>query len=191
MEVLDTRLDGPLLIAPQVFGDHRGFFTETFREDAFASFGVGETMVQDNHSRSRRGVVRGIHFQIGAGASKLVRCGRGHIWDVVVDLRAGSPTYGEWEGFELTDENMHVLYVPIGFGHAFLVRSEVADVIYKQSNYYSPEVERGIRYDDPEIGIAWPADAELQVSERDAQAPLLREVADALPFEYRRAAAGS
>ena len=182
MDVLETRIDGPLLIAPKVFGDARGFFTETFREDLFAGFGVRETMVQDNHSRSSRGVVRGIHFQIGAGASKLVRCGRGHIWDVVVDLRRGSPTYGQYEGFDLTDENMHVLYVPIGFGHGFAVVSEVADVIYKQSNYYSTDVERGIRYDDPDIGIAWPEGLDLQVSERDASAPLLSEVAADLPF---------
>ncbi len=184
MEVLETRLDGPLLIAPRVFGDERGFFTETFREQDFADFGVREAMVQDNHSRSRRGVLRGLHFQIGEGASKLVRCGRGHIWDVVVDLRRGSPTYGQYEGFDLTDENMHVLYVPIGFAHGFVVHSEVADVIYKQSNYYSAEVERGIRYDDPDVGVAWPSDVELQVSERDATAPLLRDVAADLPFEY-------
>jgi dTDP-4-dehydrorhamnose 3,5-epimerase len=184
MDVIETRLDGPLLIAPKVFGDPRGFFTETFREDVFADFGINETMVQDNHSRSSRGVVRGMHFQIGQGASKLVRCGRGHIWDVLVDLRKGSPTYGEWEGFHLTDENMHVLYAPIGFGHGFVVLSDIADVIYKQSNYYSPDVERGIRYDDPEIGIEWPADLDLQVSDRDATAPLLREVADDLPFAF-------
>ena len=188
MELIETRLDGPLLIAPKVFGDDRGFFTETFREDAFAELGVRETMVQDNHSRSRRGVVRGIHFQIGEGASKLVRCGRGHIWDVVVDLRKGSPSFGQYEGFDLSDENMHVLYVPIGFGHGFAVMSDVADVIYKQSNYYSAEVERGIRYDDPEVGIGWPEGLEMQVSERDATAPLLSEVAGELPFTYAPAA---
>ena len=189
MDVLETRLDGPLLIAPKVFGDARGFFTETFREDAFAELGINETMVQDNHSRSRRGVLRGIHFQIGQGASKLVRCGRGHIWDVVVDLRKDSPTYGQYEGFDLTDENMHVLYVPVGFGHGFVVHSDVADVIYKQSNYYSADVERGIRYDDPEVGIDWPSDLELQVSQRDATAPLLRDVAGDLPFAYAAASA--
>ena len=182
MDVHETELEGPLLLAPKVFGDARGFFCETFRQDAFAEAGVRETMVQDNHSRSSRGVVRGMHFQIGEGASKLVRCGRGHIWDVLVDLRRGSPTYGEWEGFDLTEDNMHVLYAPIGFAHGFVVLSDVADVIYKQSNYYSAEVERGIRYDDPDVGVAWPEGLELQVSERDATAPLLREVADQLPF---------
>ena len=184
MHRLETRLDGPILVAPQVFGDDRGFFAETFRQSFFEELGISEPMVQDNQSRSRRGVVRGIHFQIGEGASKLVRCGRGHIWDVVVDLRQGSPTYGRYEAFDLTDENMHVLYVPVGFGHGFAVLSEVADVVYKQSNYYSPDVERGFRYDDPDVGIAWPSDIELQVSERDATAPLLREVAGDLPFAY-------
>jgi dTDP-4-dehydrorhamnose 3,5-epimerase len=182
---VETRLEGPLLIEPPVFGDERGFFAETFRLDLFADLGIGEEMVQDNHSRSSRGVVRGMHFQIGPGASKLVRCGRGAIYDVLVDLRRGSPTYGEWEGFELSDENMRVLYAPIGFAHGFCVTSEVADVIYKQSMYYSAEVERGIAHDDPEVGIEWPLPAaELIVSERDATAPRLGDVRDELPFEY-------
>jgi dTDP-4-dehydrorhamnose 3,5-epimerase len=174
-----------MLIEPRVFGDERGFFTETYRRSAFAELGVTEEMVQDNHSRSGRGIVRGMHFQIGDGASKLVRCGRGKIYDVLVDLRRGSPTFGEWEGFELSDENMRVLYCPIGFAHGFCVLSEVADVIYKQSNYYSGEVERGIAYDDPELGIEWPLPTEeLFPSERDAAAPTLAEVRDELPFEY-------
>jgi dTDP-4-dehydrorhamnose 3,5-epimerase len=183
MERLPTRLDGPLLLAPKVFGDERGFFCETFRASALAELGVTEDFVQDNHSRSRRGTVRGMHFQIGDGASKLVRCGRGTIVDVLVDLRRGSPTYGEWEAYELSDENMHVLYAPIGFAHGFVVRSEVADVLYKQSNYYSAELERGIAFDDPDIGIDWglPRD-ELVYSERDATAPRLAEIAGGLPF---------
>jgi dTDP-4-dehydrorhamnose 3,5-epimerase len=182
---LETRLEGPLLIEPRVFGDDRGFFAETFRRGLFAELGIDEEMVQDNHSRSGRGVVRGMHFQIGAGASKLVRCGRGAIFDVLVDLRRGSPAYGEWEGFELSDENMRVLYAPIGFAHGFCVTSEVADVIYKQSNYYSTEVERGIAYDDPELGIEWPLPTrELIPSARDAEAPRLADVRDELPFEY-------
>jgi dTDP-4-dehydrorhamnose 3,5-epimerase len=182
---LETRLEGPLLIEPPVFGDDRGFFAETFRRSLFAELGIGEEMVQDNHSRSGRGIVRGMHFQIGAGASKLVRCGRGEIFDVLVDLRRGSPTYGEWEGFELSDENMRVLYAPIGFAHGFCVTSDVADVIYKQSNYYSTEVERGIAYDDPELGIEWPLPTEeLIPSARDAEAPRLADVRDELPFEY-------
>lgn len=184
MQRLDTRLDGPVLIAPAVYGDERGFFTETYRANVYAELGIDDVMVQDNHSRSKRGVVRGLHFQIGAGASKLVRCGRGHIMDVVVDLRRGSPTYGEWERFDLTDENMHVLYVPIGFAHGFCVLSEVADVIYKQSSYYSADVERGVRYDDPDIGVAWPEGLELVPSQRDLDAPFLRDFPDALPFQF-------
>jgi dTDP-4-dehydrorhamnose 3,5-epimerase len=184
MRRLDTRLEGPVLIAPDRFGDDRGFFMETFRENAWAQFGIEEQWIQDNHSRSRRGVVRGMHFQIGAGTAKAVRCARGAILDVVADLRRGSPTYAEWEAFELTDENAHVLYVPVGFAHGFCVLSDVADVVYKQTAYYSADVERGVRYDDPEIGIAWPGDMDLQVSERDATAPLLRDVADELPFSY-------
>lgn len=185
MRLLDTRLDGPKLIEPAVFRDERGFFCETFRASAFVDLGLDETMVQDNHSRSARGVVRGMHFQIGRGVAKLVRCARGAILDVVVDLRRGSPTYGEWEAFELDDQNMRMAYCPIGFAHGFCVLSELADVIYKQSGYYAPEIERGIRYDDPDVGIRWPADLPLTVSERDASAPLLRDVADQLPFEFR------
>lgn len=185
MELLPTRLDGPKLIAPRVFGDDRGFFTETYRANAYAEFGIDDVMVQDNHSRSARGVVRGLHFQIGEGASKLVRCGRGRILDVIVDLRRGSPTYAQWEGFELTDENMHVLYVPVGFGHGFCVLSDVADVIYKQSNYYSTDVERGVRFDDPQIGVEWPFPMdELVYSQRDLEAPSLQEFEAQLPFTY-------
>jgi dTDP-4-dehydrorhamnose 3,5-epimerase len=152
----------------------------------FAELGIAEEMVQDNHSRSGRGIVRGMHFQIGTGAAKLVRAGRGAIYDVVVDLRVGSPTFGEWEGFDLTDENMHVLYCPIGFAHGFCVLSDIADVIYKQSSYYVDETERGIAYDDPEVAISWPIPtAELISSDRDAAAPTLRQILTELPFRYQ------
>jgi dTDP-4-dehydrorhamnose 3,5-epimerase len=185
MRVNDTKLPGAKLIVPRVFPDDRGFFAETYRENVLVEAGIRDTWVQDNHSRSSFGVVRGLHFQIGRGAAKLVRCGRGHIWDVIVDLRRGSPTYANWEAFDLTDENMHVLYVPIGFAHGFCVRSEVADVLYKQTSYYSGDVERGIAYDDPQVGVRWPVTAgETQVSERDANGPTLDDVADALPFVY-------
>jgi dTDP-4-dehydrorhamnose 3,5-epimerase len=185
MRTLETRLDGPILIEPNVFGDERGFFCETYRQSVFAELGVVEEMIQDNHSRSRRGVVRGMHFQIGSGVAKLVRCSRGVILDVVVDIRRGSPTFGEWEAFELSDQNMRIVYCPIGFAHGFCTLSAEADVIYKQSNYYSGDTERGIKYDDPDVGIEWPTDLELAPSERDATAPLLREVADELPFVYQ------
>jgi dTDP-4-dehydrorhamnose 3,5-epimerase len=184
MERLDTRLDGPILVRPVVHGDARGFFHETYRRNVYAELGIGEEFVQDNHSRSRRGIVRGMHFQVGRGMAKLVRCAYGAIVDVVVDLRRGSPTFGEWEAFELSDENLHQLYCPIGFAHGFCVTSESADVMYKCDSYYDESIERGIRYDDPDIGIEWP-DVELIPSERDANAPRLAEVADELPFEYR------
>jgi len=171
-----------MLIAPTVHGDDRGFFHESYRRTRMTELGITEEFVQDNHSRSQRGVVRGMHFMVGAGTAKLVRCGRGAIYDVLVDLRRASPTYGAWEGFELSDENLHQLYAPIGFAHGFCVLSDVADVLYKQSAYFDPELEREIAYDDPDVGIEWPPALELTVSERDASAPRLRDVADELPF---------
>ena len=186
MKILPTRLDGPMLLAPKVLGDERGFFVETYRRSVFAELGIPEEMVQDNHSRSQHGIVRGMHFQIGRGAAKLVRAGRGAIYDVLVDVRRDSPTFGQWEGFELTDENMHMLYCPIGFAHGFCVLSDVADVLYKQSNYYADETERGIAYDDPEVGIQWPLPTEQLIpSQRDASAPRLSAIAAELPFRYR------
>jgi dTDP-4-dehydrorhamnose 3,5-epimerase len=171
-----------MLIAPAVHGDDRGFFHESYRRSRMADLGITEEFVQDNHSRSRRGVVRGMHFMVGRGTSKLVRCGRGSIYDVLVDLRGASPTFGAWEAFELTDENLHQLYVPVGFAHGFCVTSDVADVLYKQSAYFDQALEREIAYDDPDIGIEWPAGLELVVSERDVGAPRLADVADELPF---------
>ena len=183
MERLPTRLEGPILLRPRVHGDERGFLLESYRADALAEAGIRDEFVQDNHSRSRRGIVRGIHFAVGPGQAKLVRCARGSIVDVAVDLRRGSPTFGQWEAYELDDVEMRELYCPIGFGHGFCVTSDEADVIYKLSSYFDPELERGIAYDDPEIGIEWPADPPT-VSERDASAPHLRELAAELPFEY-------
>ena len=184
MKVVETRLEGPVLVEPAMHRDDRGFFQETYRADAWAAAGIDDEFVQDNHSRSERGVVRAMHFQVGAGQAKLVRCATGAVLDVVVDLRRGSPTYGEWESFKLDDESGRQLYCPIGFAHGFCVVSARADFVYKCSSYYDPEIERGIAYDDPEIGIEWPADIELIVSERDATAPRLSEVADELPFVY-------
>ena len=183
MERLPTRLDGLVLLAPRVFGDERGFFLETYREDAWAAHGVTGPFVQDNHSRSRRGTLRGIHFQTHPGQGKLVRCSRGSVWDVVVDLRAGSETFGEWEAVELSDENARQLWIPIGFGHGFCVLSDVADFVYKCTAYYDPATEAGIRFDDPAVGIEWPiALEEATYSERDREAPTLAEVRDDLPF---------
>ena len=184
MEVLPTRLDGLKLIAPQVFGDARGFFLETWRADAWAQAGVPDAFVQDNHSRSRRGTLRGLHFQTRPGQGKLVRCVRGRIHDVAVDLRRGSPTFGEWEAFELDDAASHQLWIPVGFAHGFCVLSEEADVVYKVTSYYDPETESGISFADPDVGVRWPEDIELLYSERDRDAPYLRDVAPALPFEH-------
>ncbi len=173
MRRLETRLEGPILLEPVVHGDRRGFFAETYRASVLAELGVEERFVQDNHSRSERGVLRGMHFQ--PGMTKLVRCARGAVLDVVVDIRDGSPARGSWEAFELDDERLRQLYVPDGFAHGFCVMSEEADVVYKCSKYYDADLERGFRYDDPDVGIRWP-ELELTVSERDARAPLLREL---------------
>jgi len=181
MKRLPTRLDGPVLLAPELHGDERGFFMETFRADAWAAEGVPTDFVQDNHSRSKRGTLRGIHFQTHPGQAKLVRVARGSVLDVIVDLRRGSPTFGEWEAVELDDERALQLFIPIGFGHGFCVLSEVADFVYKVTSYFDPATETGFRYDDPDVGIEWP-DIELLYSERDRSAPLLAEIADTLPF---------
>jgi dTDP-4-dehydrorhamnose 3,5-epimerase len=187
MRVLPCRLSGLVVVEPAVHGDERGFFIETYRRQWHAEAGIPpeECFVQDNHSRSARGVVRGMHFQIGAGVAKLVRCARGRILDVAVDLRGGSPTYGQWEAVELDDEGMRELYVPVGFAHGFCALSDVADVLYKQTAYYDAAVERGIAWDDPDVAIRWPLPAaELTVSERDAAAPRLSAIADELPFQW-------
>jgi dTDP-4-dehydrorhamnose 3,5-epimerase len=189
MQATPCRLDGLTVLQPAVHGDERGFFSETYRRSWHESTGIpaAAEFIQDNHSRSSRGVVRGLHFHIGPGVAKLVRCARGRILDVAVDLRRGSPTYGQWEGVELDGESLRELYVPVGFAHGFCVLSEIADVLYKQTAYYDPAVERGVAWDDPDIAVAWPLPAaELSVSERDSTAPRLRELAGELPFEYRR-----
>ena len=174
MQTLATRLEGPLVVKPTVHGDGRGFFVETYRRNVYTELGIGEEFVQDNHSRSRRGVVRGMHFQ--PGQAKLVRCARGEILDVLVDLRPQSPTFGQWEGYTLGEAGGEQVYCPDGFAHGFCVLSEVADVVYKVSTYYDPSIESGFRYDDPDVAIEWP-ELELQPSQRDATAPTLAELA--------------
>jgi dTDP-4-dehydrorhamnose 3,5-epimerase len=178
---LETKLPGLVLIAPAVHGDSRGFFVETFRADAWSAEGVPTDFVQDNHSRSRRGTLRGIHFQTHPGQGKLVRVARGRVLDVVVDLRRGSPTFGEWESFELDDVHGHQLWIPIGFGPGFAVLSELADFVYKCTSYYDPATEAGFSFADPDVGIEWP-DGDLIYSDRDRDAPRLAEIADQLPF---------
>jgi dTDP-4-dehydrorhamnose 3,5-epimerase len=187
LHISETRLPGIVIIEPAVHGDERGFFVETYRAEWRAEVGMAADaeFVQDNHSRSVRGVVRGMHFQVGAGVAKLVRCARGRIVDVAVDLRRGSPTYAQWEAVELDDEGMRQLFIPVGFAHGFCVVSDVADVLYKQTTYYDSALERGIAWNDPDIGVRWPLPAgELIVSERDAVAPKLHEVAGELPFQW-------
>jgi dTDP-4-dehydrorhamnose 3,5-epimerase len=187
MRTLPTRLPGLLAIEPTAHGDERGFLCETYRQEWHYELGIPpqQLFIQDNHSRSGRGVLRGMHFHVGDGVAKLVRCARGRVLDVAVDLRRGSPTYAQWEALELDDETMRELYIPVGFAHGFCVLSDVADVLYKQTAYYDPALERGIAWNDPEVGIEWPLPAaELIVSERDSRAPRLAEVAHELPFVY-------
>ena len=154
MRRLETRLEGPLLLEPTVHGDARGFFLETYREAAVAELGVHDEFVQDNHSRSGRGVLRGMHFQ--PGQAKLVRCARGAILDVIVDIRRGTGSFGLWEGVRLDDEAHCQLYVPDGFAHGFCVLSELALVHYKCTALYDHDDEVGIAYNDPELAISWP-----------------------------------
>jgi dTDP-4-dehydrorhamnose 3,5-epimerase len=180
-ERLETKLEGLALIAPAVHGDERGFMVESFRTEAWNELGVDTPFVQHNHSRSSRGTLRGIHFQTDPGQAKLVRCARGEILDVAVDLRQGSPTYGQWEAQVLDDVAHHQLFVPIGFGHGFAVLSEVADVCYQVSSLYDPKTEAGIAWDDPDVGVDWRV-AEPLLSERDKTAPRLAEIADELPW---------
>ena len=180
MRSLPTQLIGPRLLAPAVHGDERGFFLETYRQSALFAIGIDVDFVQDNHSRSRRGVVRGMHFQ--RGQVKLVRSVRGAIFDVVVDLRRGSPQFGRWEGFVLDDAEHRQVLVPDGFAHGFVTLSDVADIVYKVSTYYDPGSEGGFRFDDPAVGIEWPEGLELIPSQRDVSAPLLAQIAPSLPF---------
>jgi dTDP-4-dehydrorhamnose 3,5-epimerase len=181
---LRTELEGLVLLEPAVHGDERGFLLESFSAKDWAAAGAGVEFVQDNHSRSGAGILRGLHFQTDPGQAKLVRCARGRIWDVAVDLRRGSPTYGRWEGHELDDVAHRQLFIPVGFAHGFCVLSEVADVHYKLSSYYDPETEAGIAWDDPEVAIEWPL-ADPRVSDRDRAAPRLAEIAAELPFRDR------
>ena len=181
MEAIATRLDGPLVLQPAVHGDERGFFLESYRESSLATVGIRQRFVQENHSRSSYGVVRGMHFQADPAAAKLVRCARGAIVDVVVDIRPGSPTFGEWEAFELDDVAMRMVYVPEGFAHGFCVVSDVADVLYKQTAYWRPGSDLGFALDDPDVGIDWPvAPDERTLSERDRTAASFADVAAAL-----------
>ena len=176
MKFSETRLPGVILIEPDALGDKRGFFMETYRADIFKANGIPETFVQDNHSRSARGVLRGLHYQEPYPQGKLVRCVRGELFDVAVDIRRGSPAFGKWYGVKLTEENKAMLWVPPGFAHGFCALTDDAELVYKATDVYHPETDRGIRWNDPEIGIEWPID-EPSLSAKDAAAPLLRDAA--------------
>jgi dTDP-4-dehydrorhamnose 3,5-epimerase len=175
LTVTPTALPGVLVLEPKVFGDARGFFLESFNARRFSeATGLDVGFVQDNHSRSTRGVLRGLHYQIRQPQGKLVRVVRGRVFDVAVDLRRGSPTLGRWTGVELTEDNQRQLWVPPGFGHGFLVLSDTADFLYKTTDYYAPEHERTLLWNDPRVGVAWPLEGlgcEPRLSPKDAAGP--------------------
>ena len=166
-----------ILIKPTRHKDERGFFSETYSRRRYKEFGIDMDFVQDNHSFSLKpGTLRGLHFQAPPNAQgKLVRCGKGAIFDVAVDIRKGSPTFGDWAGYELTEENGHQLYVPAGFAHGFLTLKPKSEIVYKCTDYYAPQAEGSIRWDDPSIGIEWPLSENIILNERDAIAPLLKD----------------
>lgn len=176
MKFEQTSLPGVVRIEPTVFGDDRGFFMETWEREKFAEAGIDTSFVQDNHSRSRCGILRGLHYQLEQPQGKLVRVVSGEVFDVAVDVRKSSRHYGCWYGTLLSAENKHMLWVPPGYAHGFLVVSSVADFVYKCTDFYHPESERSIAWDDPEIGIAWPLEKDQipQLSDKDASASLLR-----------------
>ena len=174
MRVIETELPGVFIIEPRVFGDQRGFFLETYHQARYQEAGILQPFVQDNHSRSRRGVLRGLHYQLVQPQGKLVWVMRGQVFDVAVDIRRGSPTFGRWVGCILDDQNMRQFYIPPGFAHGFCVLSDEADFVYKCTDYYYPESERGIAWNDPDIAIAWPI-REVVLSAKDMRNPHLTE----------------
>ena len=175
MKVIETALPGVLIIEPKVFGDHRGFFLETFQVDRYREIGIELPFVQDNHSRSQRGVLRGLHFQKTRPQGKLVSVSRGAVYDVAVDIDPSSTTYGKFVGVELNDENHWQLWIPPGYAHGFCVVSDVADFQYKCTDFYFPADEGGLLWNDPDVGIPWPI-TEPQLSAKDANNPRLRDL---------------
>lgn len=176
MKVTPTTLPGLLILEPKVFGDSRGFFMESFNARTFRELtGLDVDFVQDNHSRSGKGVLRGLHYQIQQAQGKLVRVVRGSVFDVAVDLRRGSPTFGQWEGVELSEENQRQLWIPPGFAHGFLVTSDSADFVYKTTDYYAPEHERSLLWNDPAVGVAWPLEGAPLLSAKDVAGKPLAE----------------
>lgn len=180
MKRLPAELEGLVRFAPDVHKDDRGFFVETFRIDEFEGIGIDEEFVQENHARSSRYTLRGLHFQTGLGQAKLVRVARGSVLDVVVDIRRHSPTFGRHTMVELDDIGHHQLFVPVGFAHGYIVLSDLADVCYKVTAYYDPTTERGMAWDDPALGIRWPISQPI-LSERDRALPSLASITNDLP----------
>ena len=177
MNIIKTKLKDCVIIEPKVFGDERGFFLETFQADRYADLsGISLPFVQDNHSRSSKGVLRGLHFQKTKPQGKLIRVVRGMVYDVAVDIRLGSLTYGQWEGHELTAENGEQLYIPVGFAHGFVTLESDSEIVYKCSNDYAPETEGAVLWNDPAIGINWPVEADPILSKKDFAAPLLADL---------------
>ncbi len=187
MEYIRTAIPEVVLIKPKVFGDHRGFFMETFRQSEFEKYCGPAQFVQDNHSGSGQGILRGLHYQLKNTQGKLVRVVAGEVFDVAVDIRQGSPTFGKWVGEFLSSENKHQLWVPEGFAHAFYVISEWAEFVYKTTDYYAPEWERSLLWNDPIIDVEWPLvnGALPKLSEKDAKAPILTE-AEIFPFGWTK-----
>ncbi len=177
MRISSLQVPDVLLIEPTVHGDARGFFLESYRRDVFRDAGVSDEFVQDNHSHSGKGVLRGLHYQLEHPQAKLVRAVRGAIFDVAVDVRRGSPTFGQWVGEQLSEENKRMLYVPAGFAHGFCTLIENTDVLYKTSDYYYPQDERGILWSDPDLAIEWP-NMQFLLSERDREHPVLKNALD-------------
>lgn len=187
MNVEPTEIPDVVLIKPRRFGDNRGFFAEVYNQSAFAAAEIDHQFVQDNHSLSGCvGTVRGLHFQAPPAAqAKLVRCGRGAIFDVAVDIRLKSPTYGKWVGYELSADNGLQLFIPAGFAHGFMTLKPNSEIVYKCSSYYTPDAEGSVRWDDPDIAINWPEVESLILSEKDAEAPLLSQIES--PFYWEPA----
>jgi dTDP-4-dehydrorhamnose 3,5-epimerase len=177
MKVIETSLSGVLVLEPTIFRDARGFFMETYHAAKYAELGIVETFVQDNHSHSMRGTLRGLHYQRAHPQAKLCRVIQGEIFDVCVDIRQGSPTFGQWYGTVLSAENARQIFVPAGFAHGFQVLSETADFLYKCSDFYASDDERGIAWNDSAIGIAWKFEIEPLLSEKDRHHPSLSEIA--------------
>jgi dTDP-4-dehydrorhamnose 3,5-epimerase len=174
VNVIQTALPGVVIIEPKVFGDHRGFFLETYSEERYREAGIPQRFVQANHSRSRRGVLRGLHYQLEQTQGKLVSVSRGQVYDVAVDVRAGSPTFGQWTSCILDDETHRQMWVPPGFAHGFAVLSEEADFLYQCTDYYHPPSEAGIAWNDPDLGIDWP-ELDYALSAKDLELPTLRD----------------